>query len=195
MTNRELAREGLRQARRPVDRETLVRSVWEHTWPHDRLVLGASRLIRVLDRTVAGKAITVHANRGLAGIDGTIATGLGVATALDDEGRGGITRVLIGDLTALHDVGSLLLSPGEARPRVQIIIGNDGGGTIFDQLEVRDTADPADFVRVQTTPHEASFEHLAAAYGWNHIAVSDRAGLERALTDKATSIIEVALQD
>lgn len=195
LSRRELAKEGLRQARRPVDRATLVRGVWEHTWPHDRLVLGASRLIRVLDRTVGGKAITVHSNRGLAGIDGTISTALGVATALDREQRGGITRVLVGDLTALHDVGGLLLPSDEPRPRIQIIVGNDGGGTIFDQLEVKQSAHADDFARVQSTPQGVDFSQLAAAYGWSHTAVTDRAGLERALTDKTTSLIEVALAD
>lgn len=195
LNRRELAKEGLRQARRPVDRATLVRGVWEHTWPHDRLVLGASRLIRVLDRTVAGKAITVHSNRGLAGIDGTISTALGIATALDREQRGGITRALIGDVTALHDIGALLVPPSETRPRIQIVIGNDRGGTIFDDLEVKATADSDDFTRVQTTPHDVSFEQLASAFGWAYVRVRDRAGLERALTDSATCVIEVELAD
>ncbi|HIY64819.1 MAG TPA: 2-succinyl-5-enolpyruvyl-6-hydroxy-3-cyclohexene-1-carboxylic-acid synthase [Candidatus Agrococcus pullicola] len=195
LNRRELAKEGLRQARRSVDRATLVRSVWEHTWPHDRLVLGASRLIRVLDRTVAGKAITVHSNRGLAGIDGTVSTALGVAAALDREHRGGVTRVLIGDVTALHDVGALLVAPDETRPRIQIVIGNDRGGTIFDDLEVAETANPDDFRRVQRTPHDVSFEQLAAAYGWAFVRVRDRAGLERALTDSSTCIVEVELAD
>ena len=195
LTNRELAKEGLRQARRPVDRETLVRGVWEHTWPHDRLVLGASRLIRVLDRTVGGKAVNVHANRGLAGIDGTIATGLGIATAADRAERGGVTRILLGDITALHDASSLLTNPAETRPRVQIVIGNDSGGTIFDDLEVRQSADDADFERVLTTPMTADFAQLAAAYGWAHVLVTDRAGLERALTEKSTCVIEVRLHE
>ena len=38
---------------------------------------------------------------------------------------------------------SLLLGDGEPRPRIQLIVGNDGGGTIFDGLEVAATADPA----------------------------------------------------
>lgn len=195
MTRRELAKEGLRQARRPVDRATLVRSLWEHTWPHDRLVLGASRLIRVLDRTVSGKAITVHSNRGLAGIDGTIATGLGIASVVDRAARGGVTRILLGDITALHDASSLLMNPAEERPRVQIVIGNDAGGTIFDDLEVHESADSEDFRRVMTTPMAPDFAALAGAYGWEHVRVHDRAGLERALTEKSTCIIEVELRD
>ena len=95
----------------------------------------------------------------------------------------------------MHDVGGLLLPADEPQPRIQIIVGNDGGGTIFDGLEVRQSAHEADFARVQTTPQQVDFAQLAAAYGWAHIAVTDRAGLERALTDKATSLIEVTLAD
>ena len=82
-----------------------------------------------------GKKIRVHANRGLAGIDGTIATALGIALASQAArtSANGVTRVLLGDLAMLHDVGALLFGVGEARPRIQLIVGNDGGGTIFDQ--------------------------------------------------------------
>src|SRR5690606_33361097 len=32
-----------------IDRETLVDAVWRATWPHDRLMFGSSRLVRVAD--------------------------------------------------------------------------------------------------------------------------------------------------
>ncbi len=73
------AKQELAAVRAPVTRRSLVEAVWRASWPHDRLVLGASRLIRELDRVATGKRIEVHANRGLAGIDGTISTGLGIA--------------------------------------------------------------------------------------------------------------------
>ena len=122
--------------RRPLDRELLVDAVWRATWPHDRLVFGSSRLVRVADAVLGGKKVPVHANRGLAGIDGTIATATGIALASQAGGAPGVTRVLLGDLAFLHDVGALLLPPDEDEPRLQVIVGNDGGGTIFDGLEV-----------------------------------------------------------
>jgi 2-succinyl-5-enolpyruvyl-6-hydroxy-3-cyclohexene-1-carboxylate synthase len=177
--------------RADVTRRDLVEAVWRMTWPHDRLVFGASRLIREADAVVSGKRIRVHANRGLAGIDGTIATGIGIATALEGAG---ITRVLLGDLAALHDAGGLLFGTLEVRPRIQVIVGNDNGGTLFDTLEVAGTADPAAFDRVIRTPHEANFEHLAAAYGWDYRRVSNRGELEAALTPTELPVlIEVAL--
>ncbi len=112
--------------RRPLDRERLVDAVWRATWPHDRLVFGSSRLVRVADEVLGGKKVPVHANRGLAGIDGTIATATGVAVASQAAGAPGVTRVLLGDLAFLHDVGALLFPSDETEPRLQVIVGNDG---------------------------------------------------------------------
>ncbi|MBN9223956.1 MAG: 2-succinyl-5-enolpyruvyl-6-hydroxy-3-cyclohexene-1-carboxylic-acid synthase [Microbacterium sp. SCN 70-27] len=181
--------------RAPLDRPTLVDAVWRATWPHDRLLFASSRLVRVADQLLGGKKVAVHANRGLAGIDGTIATGLGIAIASQSSGAPGVTRVLIGDLAFLHDVGALLLPAGEARPRIQVIVGNDGGGTIFDGLEVAQTAAPAAMERVLYTPHAARLAQLAAAYGWEHVAPTTRTELDQALTSPVTGpqVIEVAL--
>jgi 2-succinyl-5-enolpyruvyl-6-hydroxy-3-cyclohexene-1-carboxylate synthase len=189
------ARAILADARTPVDRRMLVESVWAATWPHDRLVLAASRLIREADRVVPGKKIRVHANRGLAGIDGTTATATGIALAAGrDPGGRGVTRVLLGDLAFLHDVGALLTSPGESQPRIQLIVGNDGGGTIFDGLEVAASADRAAFDRVLLTPQTVAIEPLAAAYGWDYRRATTRSELEQALTGGGThTIIEVPL--
>lgn len=185
--------------REPITREMLSEMLWQATWPHDRLVLGASRLIRVLDRVAPSRKLTVHSNRGLAGIDGTVSTALGVALASQDgdEPRhtAGITRVLLGDVTLLHDLGALQLGSGEQRPRIQLIVGNDGGGTIFDDLEVAGTAEATAFDRVMLTPHTADLGALAAATGWHFQRASTRVELERAFTAPVAgpSIIEVPL--
>jgi 2-succinyl-5-enolpyruvyl-6-hydroxy-3-cyclohexene-1-carboxylate synthase len=173
---REYMRAQLAAVRAPVTRRMLVDAVWAATWPHDRLVFGASRLIRDADRAVPGRRITVHANRGLAGIDGTVATAFGVAIA-----SGGVARAVLGDLTLLHDVGSLLLGAGEARPRLQVIVGNDGGGTIFDALEVAGSASETAFDRVQYTPQAVDLEALATAYGWGYARATTRGELSDAL--------------
>ena len=192
----DFAREQLAVFREPVTRRLLVESVWGATWPHDRLVLGASRLIREADACVPGKRIPVHANRGLAGIDGTIATAIGIALSSQDAdgGDSGITRVLVGDLTALYDVGALLFGGGEVRPRIQVIVGNDGGGTIFDGLEVAATAPADSFDRVQYTPQSVDLRALAAAYGWDYRVARNRGELDEALAASDTpTLVEVPL--
>jgi 2-succinyl-5-enolpyruvyl-6-hydroxy-3-cyclohexene-1-carboxylate synthase len=184
------------EVRRPVDRRLLVEAVWRATWPHDRLVFGASRLIREADAVVGGKKIRVHANRGLAGIDGTVSTALGIAAASQRSGAPGVTRVLVGDLTALHDVGGLLLAAGETLPRVQLVVGDDGGGTIFDGLEVASSARADDVDRVLYTPRRVDFAALATGFGWEHVRATTRAELDQALTAQTTTptLIEVPLE-
>ncbi|MBG6212411.1 MAG: 2-succinyl-5-enolpyruvyl-6-hydroxy-3-cyclohexene-1-carboxylic-acid synthase [Cryobacterium sp.] len=195
---RGITRAELAALRAPLTRALLVDAVWRASWPHDRLVLGASRLIREADKRVPGKKIPVLANRGLAGIDGTIATALGVALAsqAEPEPRSvGVTRVLMGDLTFLHDVGSLLIAPGEPQPRLQVIVGVDGGGSIFDGLEVAATAPAEAMERVLYTPRSVDLKALAAAYGWDYEMAATRSDLERALTGAPTrpAILEVPL--
>ncbi|WP_395244509.1 2-succinyl-5-enolpyruvyl-6-hydroxy-3-cyclohexene-1-carboxylic-acid synthase [Agromyces sp. MMS24-K17] len=205
----------LARMREPVTRRMLVEAVWAATWPHDRLLFGASRLIRDADKVVPGRRIPVFANRGLSGIDGTLATATGLAIAsqagalapaaaapvahepaAQPAARTGVTRAVVGDLTFLHDVGSLLLGAGEARPRLQVIVGNDGGGTIFDSLEVADGTDAARFDRVQYTPHAVDLAGLAAAYGWAYRRAATRTELDEALGTAVTepSIVEVPLE-
>lgn len=188
-------RDELGVIRAALDREGLVDAVWRATWPHDRLMFGSSRLVRVADAVLPGKRVPVHANRGLAGIDGTIATATGVALAAESAGARGVTRVLLGDLALLHDVGALLLPPGEAAPRIQIVVGNDGGGTIFDGLEVADVAGDAAMDRVLYTPHAADIEGLARATGWEYRRATTRGELDQALTAPLTArmIVEVPL--
>jgi 2-succinyl-5-enolpyruvyl-6-hydroxy-3-cyclohexene-1-carboxylate synthase len=192
---RDAVKAELAAVRRPLDRELLADAVWRATWPHDRLVFGSSRLVRVADSVLGGKKVPVHANRGLAGIDGTIATATGIALASQAGGAPGVTRVLLGDLAFLHDVGALLLPPDEREPRIQVIVGNDGGGTIFDDLEVAGTATRADLDRAFYTPHTVRLEQLALAYGWEYQRVTTRTALDQALTTPAggRQLIEVPL--
>jgi 2-succinyl-5-enolpyruvyl-6-hydroxy-3-cyclohexene-1-carboxylate synthase len=74
-----------------------------------------------------------------------------------------------------------------------VIVGNDLGGTIFDGLEVAQTAGDA-FDRVLLTPQEVSIEQLASAYGWAYTRVDNRGQLDQALTASAIpTIVEVPL--
>ena len=172
-------------------------SVGSLVWKHARgqLMLGSSNGIRDVD--LAGlpapePAATVYANRGLAGIDGTISTATGVALGGRQE-----TTVLLGDVTFLHDAGGLLLGAGEEQPQLRIVVLNDSGGAIFDLLEhgaVREAGRYADAVeRLFGTPHSVDIAALAAAYGVGHSSVSTTAALAEALAQpvQGRSIIEV----
>lgn len=195
------ARAEVATMRESITRELLVESVWRATWPHDRLVLAASSLVRALDRIAPARRVEVRSNRGVAGIDGTIATALGIAVTsqadadADAAKAAGTTRLIIGDLALLHDSGSLLLGTGEAKPRLQVFVGNDGGGSIFDGLEVAESAPGTTFDRVMFTPHSTSIEHLARAHDWGYQRVTTRGDLEQLLTAPVTGpcIVEVPI--
>jgi 2-succinyl-5-enolpyruvyl-6-hydroxy-3-cyclohexene-1-carboxylate synthase len=159
----------------------------------DLLLAGASNPIRDLDlASPVGASGQVHANRGLSGIDGTVSTAIGMALG------GGRVRVLVGDLTFLHDVGALLLGPGERRPDVQVVVLNDSGGGIFSLLEygeraLRGAAEAALFERVFGTPQSADLAALCRGYGVDHRRADDVEALRKALADPppGLSVVEV----
>ncbi|WP_442858282.1 2-succinyl-5-enolpyruvyl-6-hydroxy-3-cyclohexene-1-carboxylic-acid synthase [Arthrobacter sp. SLBN-83] len=167
--------------------------VWKNA--RGQLLLGSSNGIRDVD--LAGlpapdPAATVYANRGLAGIDGTISTATGIALGGRQE-----TTVLLGDVTFLHDAGGLLLGVGEEQPDLRIVVLNDSGGAIFGLLEhggVEESGRYGDAVeRLFGTPHSVDIAALAAAYGVGHSLVSTTAGLAEALDRpvQGRSIVEV----
>ncbi|MFI7483665.1 2-succinyl-5-enolpyruvyl-6-hydroxy-3-cyclohexene-1-carboxylic-acid synthase [Kocuria sp. M1R5S2] len=158
------------------------------------LVAGSSNPVRDLDlAAVPGPtAPLVLANRGLAGIDGTLATATGAALGADRA-----VRAFVGDLTFLHDASSLLLGTGEREPDLQVVVLNDGGGGIFTTLEHGAVGEQAEYratvERFFGTPHEARLEALCAGYGVAHHRAADLAALQRALAGpvRGRSVVEV----
>ena len=73
--------------------------------PEGSLMFAANSMsVRALDTFYPkGKKLTVLANRGLNGIDGTVSTAIGAAQSFDR------TTLVIGDLAMLHDVNALAL--------------------------------------------------------------------------------------
>ena len=144
--------------------DALARAVWEASQVPGAptLLLGSSMTVRRLDRlaqpgAAAPKAV---ANRGLAGIDGTIATGIGLWMASGEP-----VRAVMGDLAFLHDAMSLNRGVREEEADLQVIVVDDGGGAIFSQLEYARTTPSARFERIFTAPQRADIAALAAALG------------------------------
>ena len=104
-----------------------------------------------------------------------------------------MTRALMGDLTALHDAGSLAFDQPDADLNLQIIVGNDGGGTIFETLEIASTIDDQAFDRLFRTRQNVDFWHLAEAYGWQYTRVERLEQLAPALQTRGRVLIEVLL--
>ena len=151
------------------------------------LVVGSSNPIRDVSLAAQPRAdVTVLANRGVAGIDGTVSTALGAALAHD-----GPAYALLGDLTLLHDTTGLVIGPDEPRPDLTIVILNDRGGGIFGLLEQGAEEHARSFERVFGTPHRVDLAALAAATGVTHTRVDDPAEVAALSPASGLRLVEV----
>lgn len=170
----------------PADR-TAGQALAHHLWvqcaaDHHALVVGSSNLVRDLDRAApalgeAGPA-RVYANRGLAGIDGTVATAIGISLAgYYPTGTGTVggaaspVRLLCGDLTFQHDVAALNLPVTELLPNLKVHVFDDSGGSIFSTLEHGELARQEQFARTVDrfftvrAAENTDLEAMAAGFG------------------------------
>ena len=150
------------------------------------LVLGASNPVRAFDLavpTLEGRVI--HSNRGQAGIDGTIATAVGIAVGAGYGGEATVpaserVTAVMGDLTACHDASSLALAAA-ARAHLDIIVADDRGGGIFATLEHGRATTPEAYDRWFGVAQTVDYEALAAAYRLAFARVDNPAQLARVL--------------
>ncbi|MBS4696194.1 2-succinyl-5-enolpyruvyl-6-hydroxy-3-cyclohexene-1-carboxylic-acid synthase [Aeromonas allosaccharophila] len=133
-----------------------------------------ARLMDMLGETGKGPS-RVMTNRGASGIDGLIATAYGFAQSIE-PGSDEPTTLLLGDLSALHDLNSLALLSKASRPLVVILLNNDGG-SIFRMLPVPTEGELLEsYYRL---PHGLGFEHAAAMFGLSYRAPTTLAEFER----------------
>jgi 2-succinyl-5-enolpyruvyl-6-hydroxy-3-cyclohexene-1-carboxylate synthase len=135
--------------------------------PEDSYIYVASSTpIRDLDTFFhSDRAITVLANRGANGIDGTLSSALGAAWGCDHP------MVLIcGDLAFYHDLNGLLAAKKYNISLTVILLNNDGGG-IFELLPISKFENT--FEEFFGTAHGLDFAPIVQAYSCEHILIQD----------------------
>jgi 2-succinyl-5-enolpyruvyl-6-hydroxy-3-cyclohexene-1-carboxylate synthase len=144
---------------------------------HSILFVGSSRPIRDLDAFGhARPSVTVIANRGVNGIDGTISTALGAALT------GTPTTLYIGDVTALHDISALAETQRLGAPLRIVVVNNDGGGIFSFLPQSRSSTVPKSvYERHWGTPHGLAIATIAHSMGLSSRTVTSHDELVQTL--------------
>jgi 2-succinyl-5-enolpyruvyl-6-hydroxy-3-cyclohexene-1-carboxylate synthase len=142
-----------------ISEPAIARTIYAAMPSNAHLVVSSSMPIRDVEWYGAPRsALTVHANRGVNGIDGVVSTAVGVALATNEP-----TALLIGDVALLHDTNGMLnLNLRNLDLRI-FVVDNNGGG-IFSFLPQKTTLDETRFEMVFGTPHQVDIEALAKAH-------------------------------
>jgi 2-succinyl-5-enolpyruvyl-6-hydroxy-3-cyclohexene-1-carboxylate synthase len=142
----------------PVTEPGTVRAALEATPGGGALVVASSMPVRDLEWFGGRRAdVAVFANRGANGIDGVIATAIGVAST------GRPTVCVLGDVAFLHDSTALIGLAGRDVDLTVVVIDNDGGG-IFSFLPQAAQLPAERFERLFGTPHGVDLSALAGAH-------------------------------
>ena len=164
----------------------IVQLLAKHLPENSTLFVSNSMPIRDVDTFLhpQTKKIKIACNRGVNGIDGTIATALGMAAA------GESVTLLIGDLSFYHDLNSLVLSKLHQLPIKIILVNNDGGG-IFSFLP--QSKEEKHFEALFGTPLGLDFQHATALFGGIHTKIANWFEFEDALSknEERMHVIEV----
>jgi 2-succinyl-5-enolpyruvyl-6-hydroxy-3-cyclohexene-1-carboxylate synthase len=152
------------------------------------LFLGNSMPVRDMDMFASQcRESVVHANRGVSGIDGNIATAAGMSKSAAMP----IVAVL-GDMSSLHDLNSFSFLASNSSPVILVILNNHGGG-IFSFLPISKYSDVLE--KYFTNPHNHRFNHIAAMFYIDYRRVDSKESFTevflQALQQSESVIIEV----
>ena len=144
----------------PQSELAMIRRLSNDLPENARIYLGNSLPIREWDlaATRMPRGFVYEANRGANGIDGQLSTFLGWCAP------GAHNVALVGDLTAIYDLGAPWIAP-QLDAAFRIVIINNGGGRIFGRVGALRSLDPALRARIIENEHAFSFEHFAKM--WN----------------------------
>ncbi len=154
------------------------------------LFLSNSLPIREIDMYASpnGDSIAIGSNRGASGIDGIIASAIGMTNGSQKP-----TTLLIGDLAFLHDLNSLAMLTQTKTP-LQIVVLNNGGGGIFNFLPIA-SSDKNTFEKYFATSHNLSFAKAAELFDLDYLQPKTKQDFvstyQKSLSHQRSTLIEV----
>ncbi len=162
----------------------LIRFLHHHLPPHYSLFLANSMPIRDADQFFFPRFHRgpIFGKRGTSGIDGNIASIIGLA-----EGSERPMMAIIGDLTALHDLNSLALLQKCKVPVILFVVNNQGGG-IFSFLPISQKKEM--FEEYVAASHTWHFEQAAKMFHLPYLSLTDPLQLTKILREEKSILIE-----
>jgi 2-succinyl-5-enolpyruvyl-6-hydroxy-3-cyclohexene-1-carboxylate synthase len=174
---------------------TAVREILERAPSGSLISLGNSLAVRLVDSYCKHGAseLDVLSQRGASGIDGLVAGAVGASLQSDRP-----VTLLLGDVSLLHDLGSLSLT-SRARAPLAIVVLNNAGGRIFEQLPISRAAGiEPEILDLTLTPHGADFRKAAALFALSYASAASGPDLASALGAaygrNGPTLIEVTLR-
>ncbi|WP_412462638.1 2-succinyl-5-enolpyruvyl-6-hydroxy-3-cyclohexene-1-carboxylic-acid synthase [Halobacteriovorax sp. RT-2-6] len=156
------------------------------------LLVGNSTIVRSFDNFVSSNYrsnVNVFTNRGVSGIEGFVATLVGLSDENDKP-----KLLVLGDISFKHDLNSLYMleEAAKAGKNLSVIIINNFQGDIFNLLPI---AKEKEFLPLLTTPHNDRFDRLIKAFdGLSYECCETKDDFNKlvakALSTKGVNIIE-----
>lgn len=179
----------------PLSFPVISKTIIDHMPDHLQFYLGNSTAIRTFDSYFSfdvKKNYQIFTNRGVSGIEGFIASALGVVDATKKD-----VYLVFGDVSFIHDFNSVFLLTENTKAHVKIILINNGGGAIFTLLPINKDKD---ILNVITSPHPFSFSGVKELNPQIHYKqINDRSELKTSLENLAKhpghAVLEIILKD
>lgn len=164
----------------------VARAVTSSVPPGGHLVVASSMPVRDVEWFGVPRGdVTVHSNRGANGIDGVVATAVGVAI-----GSSAPTAVLLGDIAFCHDASSLTALATRDLDLTIVVVDNDGGA-IFSFLPQATGLAPQRFEQLFGTPHGTDVVEVARAFGLRAYNAKSATHLSEAFDEPDTCVVRV----
>ncbi len=170
------------------DEPSLARALSQLLPPGLAVMLASSSPVRDWESFAdpGGPARPVYGFRGASGIDGTLSLAAGLAESL------GELVLLCGDLALLHDANGWLWHH-QLQGRLTVVLIENGGGGIFEQLPIRAPAS-LDFERLFAMGQPLDHTALAAAHGvpWRRVgSLAELGGALAWALEQPVALVEV----
>ncbi|MBR1787797.1 MAG: 2-succinyl-5-enolpyruvyl-6-hydroxy-3-cyclohexene-1-carboxylic-acid synthase [Bacteroidaceae bacterium] len=151
----------MKEGKKPLtEEESAVRLLLSRLPKHAVLHLANSSAVRLAEKFPVREEVLVQCNRGVNGIEGSLSTAVGYATAQPDRQH----FAVIGDLSFFYDQNALWNT--RLPQNLHILLLNNGGGKIFETLPIPDEPRSRDFI---CGHHHASAEAACRQYGLRYL--------------------------